>query len=312
LRSARASARQADLDLLWAEWGAAQQARQLALTILADEAKALILQEIAAELADRATLSGEALTRGDVTLATVGADMAAKLDAVSQLDTARHDAAKARGDLNALIGLAPDARLDLVPGASPRPLDAAALDGALTSLPDRRPDLLALRAGAEAQDANVRTAIQSRFPLINLGFSHQRDNSAIVSNGLAATFVIPIFNRGRGEVAVRKATREALATERQARLDQTVADVAAARRDRDTARDTLARLEQQVPAFVGAADRARAAAGRRDIDGATFLALDQAALKERLAILDQRLAVALADLSLETVLFLPSDESSAP
>src|SRR5665213_855307 len=44
LKAARASSGQANLDLLWAEWSAAQQARQLAVTIMAAEAKARVLR----------------------------------------------------------------------------------------------------------------------------------------------------------------------------------------------------------------------------------------------------------------------------
>ena len=311
LKSARASGRQADLDLLWAEWTTAQQARQLAVTILIGEAKIALLDSIARGLDDRVARADDAVARGDSTLPAAGGDLAARLDARNQLATARREAGKARGDLNALIGLSPDARLDLVPDPSPVALNDVAMGEALTSLPRRRPDLLALQAGREAQDANVHKSILSRFPLINLGFSHQEDNSGIVSNGPGATLVIPIFNRGRGDLAIQTATRESLAAEYQARLDQTVADVAAARRDRDLARDALARLRAQTPALVAAADRARDAERRRDIDSAAFLALDEAALRAQIAVLDQQLALALANISLETVLFLPSDASAS-
>ncbi|MGI8841089.1 MAG: TolC family protein, partial [Caulobacteraceae bacterium] len=232
-KAARASANQADLDLLWAEWSVAQQARQLAVTVLADEAKAGVLGAIAAGLDARYAQSRRALATHDITAVTASADLAVKLDADAQLATTRRDAAKARGDLNALIGLAPTARLTLITGAAASEPDGAALDAALAALPARRPDLLALRAGYRAQDANLRKAILMQFPLINIGFSHQRDNTAIVSNGVSGTLTLPIFHRGRGEIAVQSATRERLLAEYHARLDQTVAEVAAARRDRE-------------------------------------------------------------------------------
>ena len=216
---------------------------------------------------------------------------------------------KARGDLNALIGLDPAVRLNLVAGPPPVEVTEDAIDRALASLPQRRPDLLALGAGREAQDAILRKSILARFPLINLGFSHQQDNGAAISNGLAATLVIPIFNGGRGDLAIQKATRDSLSAEYQARLDETVAEVATARRDRNAARMALARLQAQLPAFTNAADRASDAELRRDIDSATYLALDQAAVRARLSVLDQQVALESANVSLETVLFLPSDES---
>ena len=243
-------------------------------------------------------------------------NLAVKIDADAQLAAARRDAAKGRGELNALIGLAPAAKLDLVAGDAASEPDGAALDAALdaalAALPRRRPDLLALQAGYRAQDANLRKAILMQFPLINIGFSHQRDNTAIVSNGVSGILTIPIFNRGRGEIAVQSATRERLRAEYQARLDQSVADVAAARRDRAAGRANLARLEAEVPLLTAAADIAAAAAARGDIDGATLLALQQSALKARVAVLDQRLALALADIAVDTVLFLPSDPGAPP
>ncbi|MEP6966779.1 MAG: TolC family protein [Pseudomonadota bacterium] len=311
LRAARASAGQADLDLLWSEWSAAQQARGLAVSILGGEAKARVLAEVDQGLEARSRQSDLAFRRGDVAAAQASADRAAELDARAQLAAARAAAAKARGDLNALIGLAPGVVLPLVPGAPGAEPGAPALEAALASLPRRRPDLLALKAGYGAQDANLRRAILTQFPVVNLGFSHQSDTSGVVTNGPTATFTIPIFNRGRGEIAIQSATRERLAAEYQARLDQSAADVAAARRERDAARAVLARLEARVPALVAMAGQARTALGRGDIDSAAFLALDQAALRARVSLLDQRLALDLADVGLDTVLFLPSEEEAS-
>ena len=312
LKSAKASARQADLDLLWNEWSTAQQARQLAVSALADEEKAGVLKTLADRLADRSARTKAALARGDATAAVAGADLAASLDAEGALAGARHDAAKARGDLNALLGLAPDVRLNLVPGRSVVDPDPGSLDAAVAALSDRRPDLLALKAGYAAQNANLRKAIIAQFPVLNLGFSHASDTSAVLTNGVSATFVLPLFNRGRGEIAVQSATRDQLHAEYQARLDQTVADVAAARLERETARATVRRLEAQVPSLMAAAERAEAPYRRGDIDSAAFLAIEQSALNHQVALLDQRLAFELAGVSLETVLFLPSDPSTDP
>jgi len=312
LKAARASARQADLDLLWSEWSAAQQARQLAVTALGNEAKSAVLKAIDEGLAEQYRQSNLAYQRHDLTSQVTSADLAAKLDADAQLAIATHDALKARGDLNALIGLEPGVRLNLVAGAPPVDPPAIALDTALASLPDRRPDLLALKAGYGAQDAVLRKAILSQFPLINLGYSRQRDTGGILTNGVAATIVIPIFNRGRGEIAIQTASRERLRQEYQARLDQTVADVAAARRDLAGDHANLVRLEAEVPRLLAMADRARAAFRRGDLESGPQLALEQAALRQEVALLDLRLALVLADISLETVLFLPSDEGAQP
>jgi outer membrane protein TolC len=312
LKAARASADQADLDLLWSEWSTAQQARTLTVTVLADEAKALVLQVIFADLAERYRQSNLALVRGDVTAVVASADLAAELDAQAQLAIALHDAAKARGDLNALIGLAPTVRLDLVTGPPFAEPDPAAADAALAAIASRRPDLLALRAGYGSQNANLRKAILSQFPLLNFGYSRQRDTGAILTNGVTATVTLPLFNRGRGDIAVQSATRERLRAEYQARLDQTVAVVAAARRDLEADRANLAILEAGVPRLAAVAAQARAALARGDLDSAAYLALEQSALKQRVAIEYLRLARELAGINLQTVLFLPMSQEVTP
>jgi outer membrane protein, heavy metal efflux system len=312
LRAAKASAKQANLDLLWSEWSVAQQAKQYAVTVLLTEQKAAVLERMDAELADRARQSELALGRHDVTAAVAGADLAARIDADAQVTVARHDAEKARGQLNALIGLDPSVRLPLLDDGTPPPPNAAALRTALAALPHRRPDLLALQAGYESQNASLRKAILAQFPMASLGYSRQRDNTGILSNGLAATVTVPIFNRGRGDIAVQSATREQMAQEYRARLDQTVADVAQAKADLDAEETDLNRLETEAPRMEAEARQARPAFARGDMESAAYLALDQTALREVTALWDKRLARRLALIGLETVLFLPSEAAGQP
>ena len=312
LKAAKATARQANLDLLWSEFSIAQQARQYAITALIDGQKAAVLAQIDAELSERARKSALALSRRDVTATVAGADLAARIDADVQLAATRRDAEKARGQLNALIGLSPSVRLTLIDDAGPYDPDPAALQSALVSLPHRRPDLLALQAGYESQNANLRKAILMQFPLLNLGYSRQRDTSAILTSGIAATVTLPIFNRNQGDIAVQNATREQLAREYQARLDQGAADVAQAEADLSAERADLDRLEAAVPRLEAEARRARPAFAKGDVDSTAYLAIDQSALKAVVALWDARLARRQSDIGLETVLFLPPEEGSRP
>jgi len=312
LAAARAAERQANLDLLWSEWSTAQQARQYAVTILMNDEKAVVLAQIDAELADRAQKSGAALVGHDVTGAVAAADLAAKLDADMQLADTRVAAEKARGQLNALIGLAPTARLELVDRGETRDPDPAAIRSALAAAPRRRPDLLALQAGYASQNANLRKAILLQFPVSTLGYSRQNDNTNIHSNGAFATVALPIFNGNRGDIAIQRATREQLRQEYQARLDQTVADVAQAQADLAAEQAEVERFEADVPKLEAQARLARPALARGDLDSAAYLAIDEAALRNVAALWDTRLARRLADIGLETELFLPPAEVSRP
>jgi outer membrane protein TolC len=310
-RAAKAAARQADLDLLWAEWTDAQAARQLCETVLANEARAEVLRQVVKLADDRYARSTRALANRDVTLQTNAADLAVKADAEALLLTAEHDAAKARRDLNALLGLRADVILPLVPAPASAGYDQAAVRQALASLADRRPDLLALKAGYAAQDANLRKAILAQFPLNTLAAAYAKDPAGTSTKGLALALALPILNGGRGEVRVQNATREQLRAEYQARLDQTDAEVRGAERERDSARKAVAQLSADVPRLESLTRPALAAYDRGDLDSQTYLSLSQNVLSKRSDLDDKTLAARLADIALETALFLPPAESRA-
>ncbi len=309
--AARGGARQADLDLLWAEWQAAQQARQLAWTVLADEARAVLLRRVRDQARDRYARTRVAMARGDITGPTAGADLAVQMDADAQLTTAEHDAAKARLDLNAMLDLKPHVALPLVPGPATTTYDAAAVAAAAQQVAERRPDLLALKAGYGTENAKLRQAILAQFPLLNVQGNHAHDNSGVVSNGGAASFALPIFNGNRGQIAIEKATREQLHEEYQARLDAIEAEIAVAQAELTSSRRALAGLEVSVPQLEAIASRATAAYRRGDIDSGTYLGLVQNALSRRADLEDKRLAALQAEAALEQALFLPPAELRA-
>jgi outer membrane protein TolC len=307
-RAARFTARQANLDVLWAEWTTAQQARQLAETALTDEARAGFLREILTAAAARAEHSGQALRRGDVAAQSAAADLAAKLDVEALLATAEHDAQKARRDLDALLGLAVGVSLPLVPDPEPTGYAAAEVAQRLGNLPTRRPDLLALQAGYSAQDANLRKAILAQFPLASIAFAYARDPAATTTLGLSAVFALPIFNGHRGDVRVQEATRQQLKAEYQARLDQTDAEVRNAAAELADARTRAAVLRADLPRLKAMLGPAPAAFARGDIDSQAYLALLQAVISKQADLEDRELAARMAEIQLETALFVPPAE----
>ncbi|HEY1415033.1 MAG TPA: TolC family protein [Caulobacteraceae bacterium] len=310
-RAARFTAKQANLDVLWAEWTTAQQARQLAETALTDEARAGFLRQIATASADRAARSGQALKHGDVSAQTAAADLAAKLDVEAQLASAEHDAAKARRDLNALLGLHAAVRLPLIEGALPVGYQAATVERDLVDLPARRPDLLALQAGYAAQDAKLRKAILAQFPLASIAFAYARDPTPTTTLGLSAVLALPIFNGHRGEARVEEATRAKLRAEYQARLDQTDADVRGAAAELASASAQAASLRADLPRLTAMLGPAPAAVARGDIDSQTYLALLQAVIGKEADLEDRELAARMAEIQIETALFAPPAEAGA-
>jgi outer membrane protein TolC len=310
-RATKFTAKQANLDVLWAEWTTAQQARQLAETALTDEARAGFLSDILKAAADRSDRSSRALQRGDIAAATAAADLAAKLDVENLLGVAQHDALKARRDLNALLGLDVGVRLPLVEGAEPVGYDPAEVERNLASLARRRPDLLALQAGYGAQDANLRKAILSTFPLASIAFAYARDPANTTTVGLAAVFALPIFNGHRGDVRVQEATREQLRAEYQARLDATDAEVKSAAAELAVARAQAAVLRADLPRLEAMLGPAPAAFIRGDIDSQAYLTLLQTVVTKRADLEDRELAARMAEIQLETALFVPPSDLAA-
>jgi outer membrane protein TolC len=86
----------------------------------------------------------------------------------------------------------------------------AQLQQALAALPGRRPDLLALQAGYQSQEAKLRGAVLAQFPAVNIGFNTARDTSAIYTNGYSIGITLPLFDRNRGNIAIERATRQQL------------------------------------------------------------------------------------------------------
>ena len=304
VRAAKFTAKQANLDVLWAEWTTVQQARQLAETALTDEARAAFLRELLAAASDRAARTAAAQFRGDVTSQVAAADLVAKLDVETQLAVALHDAAKARRDLNAILGLAADVRLPLIEGTTAS-YDADQVRRDLASLPDRRPDLIALQAGYGAQDANLRKAILAQFPLAQIAFAYARDPTPTTTLGISAVLALPIFNGHRGDVKVAEATREQLKAEYQARLDATSAEVTSAAAEFASATAQAAALRADLPRLEAMLKPALGAMSRGDIDSQTYLTLVQTVVGKRADLEDRELAARMAEIQLETALFAP-------
>ena len=249
--AARADSRKSDLTLLWQEWQVVSQARKLFVDTRQQERALALLTAQRDLFAQRYETMRRALEQGNTTIDAVSPLLTALQDAQRQLHDAQRQAVQTRHDLNALLGLAPDAQYALV-GESQRPLlDVDKVHAAMADLPRRRPDLLALEAGYEAGDQRYRQAILAQFPALTLGVQRARDTSDINTRGFTVGVSLPLFNRNQGNIAIEKATRERLYDEYHARLVAAYSDadrvLASYRLLEEQARNTaagIAALEQ--------------------------------------------------------------------
>lgn len=260
---AQAARRKVRLDLAWAEWQAAGQARLQAVRIVSLERSIALVE--ASRGAARALLdrTAGAAARGDIAADQLQGARLAAADTEEKVRTAERDLAVARLELTRLLGLPPATPLRLAIVDEPdRALDTRSLfDIARTN----RTDLQALEAGYAAQEAAVHKAVLDQFPTLGLTVNGSRDTAGNAIVGPAIDFTLPLWNRNRGGIAVERATRAALKAEYDARLFQTRAEIAAAVSGIAVARRQRDGVLLDLPAARRYAEAARRAADRGDL-----------------------------------------------
>lgn len=292
-----AAARQVRLDLAWQEWQTAGQARLLAARIGALERIAALNDS---SRVTSTTMLGRVLAaaaRGDVKADEVETRRIAAVDAADKATVSHRDLDTARHALNALLGLAPEAPL----GLAATPVDSADLDAEVLFRRARaqRLDLRALEAGYDSQNAAVRKAVLDRFNSLQLTLGRSNDTTGnhLLNSQLA--FSLPVWNAGRGGVAIALATRDQLRAEYAARIFTARADIAELvsqlkleARERDVAREQLAALRPLAAATDRAAARgdvalAAAITARQSVSDKELLlaTLEQAMSEQHAALL---------------------------
>lgn len=296
-QAGEASKRQVRLDLAWAEWQIAGQARLQGVRVLALE-RQLELARASAALAQRLfDASQRAAGRGDIAAGDLDTRRQALLDASSRARTVESDLAAARGDLARQLGLPPETVLRLAP---PDPVPVPPAAAVLTAQAiERRLDLQALRAGYGVSEAELHKAVLDQFPNLSLTMAYARDTADNRTLGPQLGFNLPLWNRNRGGIAIARSTREQLRAEYDERLFQTRAEIDAAvtglvalRRQRDE-------LGGQLPALERYAAATERAATRGDLSRATADTALQALRDRRLTLLQLGQQVAEQTIALE-------------
>ncbi|MEA1671810.1 TolC family protein [Nitrospirillum sp. BR 11163] len=314
--AAAATLRGAELDLLWQEWQVVSQARLLVVRAQAFERQRAVLEANRALFADRYRRTGTAMGRGDETLPNVVSDLAALNGVETQLHDLEQQALRNRMDLNALLGLTPAAPLALAPltaGDLPLP-PADRIRADLPQLAGRRPDLLALKAGYQAQEQAVWQAVLGQFPALSIGSNRARDTSNVKTQSLALSINLPLFDGNQGAIAVQRATREQLRQDYQARLDAAVAGVGQGLLALDQLEAQARATADSIATLERAAADADAAFRAGSLDERTFADLQGTLLSRRLEALKLDQAVQEQRVDLMTLIGgdLPENLATAP
>ena len=300
--AANSQTRQVNLDLLWAEWQTVAQAR-----LLFDQVENLHAQQTRLEQEQVAldAVGGyirAALKAGNLTYDSASAGLNAEADVHKRLADNAIALHQAESDLHVLLGLAPQAPLNLVGTPYHATPTAAELQVALEDLPRRRPDLLALQAGYASQQAKLRSAILAQFPALNIGFNTARDTSAVYTNGLSIGISLPLFDRNRGNIAIERATRLQLHDDYAARVLTTRSDIQRIGSDLTTLDQQIAQLAAHAHELEPARTAAERAWQAGMLDWPTWLAIRSNALTADLDLLATRQERSRQSIALEALL----------
>ena len=177
--------------------------------------------------------------------------------------------------------------------------DPNAVERALPTLAERRPDLIALQLGYRAQDAKLRAAILAQFPNLNFGISGGSDNSNVRNIGPQIAMELPIFDRNQGNVAIERATRQQLHDEYAARLAAADGQVRAMLTEIALLRRQLDLSRRDLASTARAAQAATAALAAANLDERSYVELvsaryakEQEILSLEQSMLEQEVAIA--------------------
>ncbi len=275
--AAKAGADEIDASLLWLEWQTLARARMLFVDVQADARLVQLRQDGLSLLEQRDRQLRQSIAAGNGELASTSALFAASADARNALDEAQRSELADRHALNALLNLAPEVALPLATQAALPALDDVAANQDIDSIERRRPDLVALQLGYQAQEANLRAAVLTQFPALSIGYQAAQDNSRVRSGGPSLNVELPMFDRGRAGVTAASATRQQLRDEYIARVASAKGEIAALLAERQQARRQSEQLATSLSEFDRAAAQASLALARGDLDSRGFVELATAA-----------------------------------
>jgi len=299
--AAKAAAAQVDASLLWQEWQTVGKARLLVVDLSEGE-RLLTLQQHGVELLERRSQRlRQSLHDGNTELAAASPDLAAAAEARAALDELQRRLLGQRHELAVLLGVAPDVVIPLQSPLALPPVDAAKIREDADTIQRRRPDLVALQLGYQAQEATLRAAVLAQFPTLSIGYSASQDNSRVRNGGPAITFELPIFDRNQGNIAIAKATRQQLHDEYRGRLNAAHDEIVGLLAEQAQARAQLAALQPRVREAVQQAAQADKAWQDGLIDLRSYVDLAVAAQTRQTAIITLQQALLEQQVALDTL-----------
>jgi outer membrane protein TolC len=251
IKAAKAQAASVELDVAWQEWQVAQAAKTAVYRCVGLELQLATAEEVERRLKENAETMREAVDQGlKIAVDLAAADAALQEAHTTALDL-RQELRKQRLALNRSLGLPPQAEVLIqkdtqLPSHLTLPPAAELVEG----LADRRLDLMALRRGYDSQESAYRAAILARFPKLELGILHGKDNGNFYKMGPTIAVDIPALDMNQGNITIEKATRQRLFDEFTGRVFEARSEIATLVGEIDMVTQKIAYAEAAVPVLA--------------------------------------------------------------
>lgn len=306
--AASASQSQVHLSILWQEIQVAEKARELYIQAQSDDRLLAVLTANRSLLAENYNRAHAAMERDDEISTTVAADLSSLSDADATLRQLQIEINMTQHELNALLGLDPSVKLHLIGASRLQPLTQLAVRQAVIALPRRRVDLLALQAGYQSQEENLRRAVLAQFPSFSAGVDLERDPvEGVNAVGPEVSLSLPLFNRNRGQIAIQRATRDQLRQQYQAQLDAAAGQADQVSRAIGIMTAQLRDLDAQLPLLKTTAGQAGLDLRRNNLDAGLYVATQSGLLARQAEEIRLRASIDNARSVLSTLLGMPFD-----
>ena len=308
--AADAARDQAKLNIFWQEWQTVSQARTLYITGANAAEKRALYTEAEQRFAAQSERSSRALQSGDITFDAAATDLAALLDAESQLRTAERTETQNAFNIRTLLGISQNVDVTLRPLGLPDIPDRAAVEAALATVAERRPDLRALQAGYQSQEETLRQAVLAQFPSLALGLTRASDTvgdrsdvgNTVHTIGIGATLNLPLFDHNQGNIAIQRTTRAQLLAEYQARVDQTTGDAWRIWSEMQQLKAAIDETQARLPELQRAADDAERAYMQGNLPALTAVTLENNVITREAELSDLRQSLWSDSVALASVL----------
>lgn len=240
-------------SVIWAEWQLAWNIRLLYAKHVYLTQQAQFLREQTSHLDHFYQSLAKALSKKTKKVSDVSTALISFKDSQKSLNDLELQIEQNLQELKKAACFSPDAMLKINIGSLPPPpaIKDADVDAALQHILERRPDLLALKAGYESQDKKLRIELLKQFPSFSVYVTRSKDTDASHSTGFGFEFNLPIFNVNRGNIMIESANRDKAHLEYQSKLNEVTTSVRNAQKNAKLLSGQVQKLQAQVKHLNG-------------------------------------------------------------